>query len=357
MMNFDRGTAWCAAFLFLAGAGLASAETLPAPAIIPGAKLVMGVRVNHTLAGISDLLPPDWQVQATSMLSSTPLAGFDPFTNLDEVVISSTGEGTTPPALAWLRGQFPVSELAEKAIMTSRGVPLIRVGPNGGAIAFPDATTAIAGEETLVRAALDRMGNPGGELDEQAARLRSKYDVWGFATKLDNAGLPDSAADTIKALDGIQFGASFSDGLDASIRLDVHSSEDMAKLTTAIVFLETMMKAQSTGKSTAIQMHSDGRSIQIGIVVPREEWKKALLTQREAVTRAVMSQLHGPGLPPSTVSMLSPKRPAKQEPTFTEAPTPAYVPPPPPQPKVKPVTKIYSDDDGGSVIVTLPGHK
>ncbi len=360
MTDFDRSNAPWAAILVLACAGMVPAETLPAPAILPGAKVVIGFRVNGVLDGISDLLPPDWRAHATSVLSSTPLAGFDPFRDLEEVVISSTGEGAAPPALVWLRGHFPVSELAETAILTDRGVPLLRGGPNGGAIAFPDTTTALAGEEAQVRAALDRIANaapPAGDLAERAAEMRAKYDVWGFGTRPEKAGLPDAAAEAIKPLDGLQFGASFGDGLEASFRLDVHSAQDMAKLTMAVELLETMLKAQPATKSAQFQVNAEGKTIRIGIAIPRQEWKQALAAQRERVTRAVLAQIHGPGLPPSTMSMLSPKRPAVQAPLAAriEA-SPAYVPPVP-QPVVKPMTKIENAEDGGTVIVTLPGHK
>jgi hypothetical protein len=125
----------------------------------------------------------------------------------------------------------------------------------------------------------------------------------------------------------------------------------------AVELLETMLKAQPATKSAQFQVNAEGKTIRIGIAIPRQEWKQALAAQRERVTRAVLAQIHGPGLPPSTMSMLSPKRPAVQAPLAAriEA-SPAYVPPVP-QPVVKPMTKIENAEDGGTVIVTLPGHK
>jgi hypothetical protein len=346
MTDFDRGKACRAAFLMLACVGLAPAQTLPVPAILPDAKLVLGLRVNRALDGISDLLPPDWRAQAALALSSTPLTGFDPSRDLDEVVISSTGEGATPPALLWLRGRFPVSELAEMATLTDRGVPLLRAGPGGGAIAFPDVNTAVAGEEALVRAALERFAKAvpaTGGLAERVAELRAKYDVWGFGTRPETAALPKSAAEAIKSLDSGQFGASFRDGFEASFRFDVRSAQDTAKLTMAAELLETMLRSQPVTKSSQFQVKSEGQSIRIEIAIPRQEWKQALAGQREAVTKALSEQLHGPGLPPSTLNMLAPKR------------VPAHLPPVP-QPVLKPVTRILDAEDGATVIVTLPGH-
>jgi hypothetical protein len=359
MMDFERPIRHWAAFLFLTVAGLAPAATLPAPAILPNAKLVVGLRVNGVLNGISDLLPPDWRTHAAASLSAMPLAGFDPFRDLDEVVISSTGEGANPPTLIWLRGHFPVSELAEHATLTSRGVPLLRVGangPNAGAIAFPDVTTALAGDEDQVRAALDRMSNPGPlpeDLIERAAELRAKYDVWGFGTRIEKASLPDSAAEAIKPLDAVQFGASLTDGLDASIRLDVHSTADMAKLAMAIQLIETMLKTQPATKSAKLDLKTEGTTIRIGITIPRDEWKKALAGQRDAVTKAMLAQIHGPGLPSSTMRLVTPKPPAIPGPIVVRQ----WAPPAPPEPPAKPVTKIANSEDGATVIVTLPGRK
>jgi hypothetical protein len=346
MTNFDHGRACRAAFFMLAWAGLAPAQTLPAPAILPDAKVVMGLRVNRALDGISDLLPPDWRAQAALALSSTPLTGFDPSRDLDEVVISSTGEGATPPALVWLRGRFPVSEVAEMATLTDRGVPLLRAGLGGGAIAFPDVNTAVAGEEALVRAALERFAKAvpaTGGLAERVAELRAKYDVWGFGTRPETAALPESAAEAIKSLDGGQFGASFRDGLEASFRFDVHSVQETAKFTMAAELLETMLRSQPATKSAQFQVKSEGQSIRIKIAIPRQEWKQALAAQRETIAKALSQQLHGPGLPPATLNMLAPKRPLDHVPAV-------------PQPVLKPVTKILDAEDGATVIVTLPGH-
>ncbi|MGA2119796.1 MAG: hypothetical protein ABSH56_34260 [Bryobacteraceae bacterium] len=330
----------------LACAGSATAQSLPAPAILPDAKLVMGLHVNRALDGISDLLPPDWRAQAALALSSTPLTGFDPSRDLDEVVISSTGEGPAPPALVWLQGRFPVSELAEIATLTERGVPLLRAGPGGGAIAFPNVNTALAGEEALVRAALERFAKavpPTAGLAERVAELRAKYDVWGFGTRPETAALPESAADAIKSLDGGRFGASFRNGLEASFRFDVRSAQDTAKLTMAAELLETMLKSQPATKASQFQVKSEGKSIRIEIAIPRQEWKQALAGQREALTRALSQQLHGSALPPSTLRLEAPKRP------------PAHLPPAA-QPVVKPATRILGTEDGATVIVTLPGH-
>ena len=62
MTDFDRGKACRAAFLMLACVGLAPAQTLPVPAILPDAKLVLGLRVNRALDGISP--PPAARIAA-----------------------------------------------------------------------------------------------------------------------------------------------------------------------------------------------------------------------------------------------------------------------------------------------------
>jgi hypothetical protein len=236
---------------------------------------------------------------------------------------------------------------------------MIRAGPDREVIAFPDVNTALAGDEAEVRAALDRIANPGPlpeDLIERAAELRAKYDVWGFGTKPETAGLPESAAEAIKPLDAVQFGASLGDGLEASVRLDVHSAKDMANLTMAIQLVESMIKAQPATQSAKLDLKTEGNTIRIGIAIPKEEWKQALAGQRDQVTRAVLAQIHGPGLPPSTMRLVTPKPPAIQATAAKMEAAPASVPPVP-EPVVKPMTKIASAEDGSTVIVTLPGHK
>src|ERR1700681_3547186 len=126
-MKYSALTLLLAASAFAAESGL--------PDFLPSAtKVMFGVQVRRILnspltqgthpaaaAGAWSAAGPmgaDWQ-------KIVSLAGFDPFKDIDELLIASTGEGETPPMLVIARGNFNVERFAANA-SEYHAVPVLR---------------------------------------------------------------------------------------------------------------------------------------------------------------------------------------------------------------------------------------
>jgi hypothetical protein len=121
--------------------------------------VVIGLRVRNLIDALAAQgIGKEAQTQVSNLLAQTPLAGFDPFHDVDEILLASTGEGQNPPSLVVMTGRF------DAAAFTSQGKrdgdAIIVEGRKGAtqATALVDANTMLIGDLALVRAALDRGG-------------------------------------------------------------------------------------------------------------------------------------------------------------------------------------------------------
>jgi hypothetical protein len=271
----------------------------------PDTKVVLGIQVRTIASALAQNLGQE-------LLAQTRFAGFDPLKDLDEVIVMTNGNAENPPVLALLRGRFNLERM-ERGANRYAGVPIIQ-GPalGQGVMALLDASTALAGEPALVRAAIDRRQNGvQGTVTwgDQIEALRGKYVVWGIGESLES-------------VDRFQFGAEFEDGLNLTAELRVASPAEMEKLTAGLRMMEAMARAGEQQPGAAkFEMNTEGGTLRLALKVPTEELKKAFQAQRGTLEAAMKSRL----------PMLG--KPAPVE------------------------TKIISNGDGETQFVTLPGAR
>ena len=161
------------------GADFALQDYLP-----PDTKVVMGLRVRALTE--SSLFQETGTQQRKTLTESwtklTAVTGFDPLRDIDEVLLTSPADRENAPALVVLRGRFNLDRLGAGAELY-HGVAIQGGGKKGsGVLALLDATTALAGEAPVVKAAIDRRGQPvayDGALVARVASLRERFDLWG----------------------------------------------------------------------------------------------------------------------------------------------------------------------------------
>jgi len=301
----------------------ATASDTVLPDYLPsGTKVVFGIRMRSIVNLLqSQSFPAEWRTAASQLTAQTPLAGFDPLKDLDEVLIVSTGEGDPPPVLMVLWGRFDVDRFAAGAT-AYHGVPILEDARKSGGIAILDPSTAIAGDVPLVRAAIDRRGSGAGIAASLAARiepLRSRYSIWGIG---DLPGHPP-------AVDQFEFGAELADGLELTAKIHVPTHEDAEKMASSIALAEGMLKGgQASSNGTKVEMHTEDGWLNLSIAIPREALNKAIQDQHAALQSAVMSRFG------ASTAAQAPQKPA-----------------PPPTGKV--VTNAHGD----TLVVTLPGRR
>ena len=310
----------------------AGASDTALPDYLPSAtKVVFGIRMRSIVDLLqSQSFAAEWRTAGSQLTAQTPLAGFDPLKDLDEVLIVSTGEGDPPPVLLVLWGRFDVDRFAAGAT-SYHGVPILEDAKKSGGIAILDASTAIAGDVPLVRAAIDRRGSGAGIAASLAARiepLRSRYSIWGIGDRPEHpparAGQPDAA----DAVDQFEFGAELADGLELTAKIHVRTHEDAEKMASSIALAEGMLKGgQASANGTKVEMHTEDGWLNLSIAIPREALNKAIQDQRGALQSAVMSRLG--------VQIASP----------------------PKKPAPPPGGKVVTNSHGDTLVVTLPGKR
>lgn len=320
--------------LILAACAVAADSPLPG-CFPPDTHVVVGVRLHNLI----DALPApgagaELSRRAAELVSHTPLAGFNPVTDIDELFLASNGKGETPSVLVVARGTFHMEQLAAGA-KRYHGVPVIESGqPAGGVIALLDASTAIAGDLATVRAAIDRRGSPTRLAPTLAARiaaLRSHCQVWGIGDLPEHDPAAARRPDGFGSLDRFEFGAALHEGLKMAAEIHVASPQDAEKIAATVRLLETVMKARQPSAAGGFAMHAGNGTIKLSLVVSEDEVKKAIEAQRAAVEAGLLSQLSSPW--PRSASPAPAARPAPRG------------------------TQIVTNATGDTVSVTLPGKR
>jgi hypothetical protein len=185
-----------AGFLIAVGAACGADPQLMNLAM-PDAKVLAGV--NVTTAKTSPL----GQFVFTQMQSSVPqlqnaitATGFDPFTDVTEVLVAGTADPAKPVWLVLMDGNFKVSQIVTALqgqagqggkVQTYAGATLISFAPPNSkskitpALAFIGTGIALAGDAPTVEAALDRANGSNSvdpALAARAAALGLQGDAW-----------------------------------------------------------------------------------------------------------------------------------------------------------------------------------
>lgn len=276
------------AILLLALVPALRAETAPAALLLPGTKVVMGIAVN---AIAQSPLTKSALAQATAMrpevgaewMKLGSAAGFDPFRDLDEVLIGSTATGQNAPTIVVLRGRFKPKEidrLSPANVRTSyKGVQLLGGGKGSTSVlALLDASTALAGDARSVRAVIDRGGAVGdAALTARIEAMRSAYDIWAFGEPGAGFAAKAQGPKELESIDSFQFGMRLRDALDINGEVHARTPEDAAKLQASLGMLQMMMSAQMPKDSPVkldVGMHEG--TLKLSLHVPQEELQKTM---------------------------------------------------------------------------------
>jgi hypothetical protein len=292
-----------------------------------GTKVVFGINVRKVAASPlaqAGLTQAKAQVQAQAAaadwLKIASLAGFDPLRDIDEVLLATNGEGPNPPSLIVATGRFDVARLAQGA-RRYLDVPLLGGdNPTDAVVALLNPSTALAGDRPTVLATLDHLGN-GAQIDpalaQRIAAARARYDIWGLGDRPEGFVAPAPQASGLESIDRFQFGVSLSHGLELGAEVHARSPKDAEQIGAMLGMLQAMVKAkQPTAGSAKFDVHAEDGTFQLAMTIPEAELLKAVRMQTGAPTQAVAAN------------------PAKPTP-------PAMV----------------FDNDGNTVILTLPGGK
>jgi len=267
---------------------------------MPDAQAMAGVNLEQVrLSPFGQfMLAQSAAMQEAGLQKMIENTGFDPRRDLREILVASNGTGIGTQSLILGRGTFDVSKIAAAAqadgetIETYKGVSIIEKSKQE-ALAFLDSTVAIMGEQTAVRAAIDRKSAPtaiGSALAVQVNQLSTTEDVWfvSVAPLAQLAGNAMAAAGPLamyskvqQASGGIKFGASVAITLQTVSQTD----QDAAALAAVLKALPGMAQlAGAKGEMAAaaamlqsLSVTTDGKTTTISLSVPETQIEQMIL--------------------------------------------------------------------------------
>src|SRR5215472_13591647 len=124
--------------VLLAAAGTVRAAGAPVSRLLPPkTALVFGIRVRPVLDALeAQGVLKEVRQQTAGLLPPAMLSGFDPFKDVDEILLASTGAGQDAPALAVVIGHFHPEKRG--VVEASKGSKQV--------LAFLDDSTLLAGD-------------------------------------------------------------------------------------------------------------------------------------------------------------------------------------------------------------------
>jgi hypothetical protein len=223
--------------------------------------------------------------------------------DLDSIVIAAPASGLAkgnakPPMLFVMSGHFKQDELLRltksqlKNSETYRAVELL-IPPDDSSkdsrIAFLDGTTILGGDNSEVRAAIDRLKNghltavKGGILDG-IADLRSNNALW-MTVEIPESALKDAnpmAAQMFAGVKGAELGMSFDRGLGLLLNIRTISTDAAATVAQSLQGLIAMgAMSQSDSPDTAelikkLQVKSEATRVSVGLALNQGDLDKMI---------------------------------------------------------------------------------
>ena len=300
----------------LAGIAMA-AEPVPADLLPPGTKVLVGISVRSLIdSPLLKILGGDAAKMTASFTAAGPLAGLDPARDLDSIFFASTGQGEDAPALIVVRGRFHPEQTA--GAKTYKNVPVFNAPTNQkGTFAILDTGTAIAGTRKEVLAAIDRRGGASSispAIADKVASLSASYDFWGVGEMPGGFRTSPPASKSLDSIDRFEFGASLRQDLQVHGKLHLRTPQQAQEMAMSLKMIEGMMKARTSAGGTQFDLRAEDGTLELTLLIPEAELKKALAAQKEALAGAVRSRLGvTPTEPPANPVSHTPNKPAVVE--------------------------------------------
>jgi hypothetical protein len=281
--------------------------------VMPGAKVLAGVNVtNARISPLGLFLISRVQAENKGIQALVTATGFNPLTDVTEVLAAPAGDPASPGGLLLLRGSFKVDQIAAAIaahqsagveVQNRAGATLVTFGGAdgkvGSALAFVSDSIAVAGDAPTVLAALDRSSGSNA-IDPQLAvkvnALSGNDDAWVVSAAPLAALLPAGAgvqggpAQALQMLNSVQsFSAAMK--LDSNVTLAgeiVASDAKNAQALSDVVRLVVSLAAMNAGKDPVLaqalqllqklQVTTDGSNVDLALTIPESSIEQFINT-------------------------------------------------------------------------------
>ncbi|MBZ2176654.1 MAG: hypothetical protein ACK58M_05290 [Acidobacteriota bacterium] len=276
--------------------------------VMPEAKVIAGMDVARAKSSpFGQLFMKNMNLRDEDLARFLALTGFDPARDVTEVVIASVDTNTSAGAnsLLLVRGNFDGGRLRAALVRNGlsvlqvvTGVEMLAKKGEKSAVAFVDASLAVAGDAAAVKAALERraggMGLPAATY-AKAQDMSRENDVW-MVTSLPVSQLaekmPENApgqlngmmkGDMFRSVEqasmGVKFAATM---LHLTMEAAVRSDKDATAMADVARFLAGMVqlnrdKPEVAGLASAfdsMKLTTQARNVRLTMSMPQAEIEK-----------------------------------------------------------------------------------
>jgi hypothetical protein len=157
--------------------------------VMPDAKVLAGINVDHAkTTPFGQYVLSQIQSQDPHLQQISAESGFDPTRNVRELLLASDGAPQTGLVLA--RGTFDAQRIQTAGrggggvTESYKGITVLEDPKHTQAVAFLDATLAVAGDLASVKGAIDRqsLAAPPHAFSGQVDQWSDAYDAWALTT-------------------------------------------------------------------------------------------------------------------------------------------------------------------------------
>jgi len=279
--------------------------------VMPDSQVVAGLQVTQAKSSLfGQYVLSHLSVNDTKLEQFTSQTGFDPRQDVSEIVIASNWKANTPDN-RWLvlaDGKFNVAKITAAALANG-GVSSVYQGVNlvthaaasssqvPSAIAFLNTTTALAGDITSVKAAIDRKQSNApsdGNVFNKAQQASANNDFW-FVTLVPlsnfSGAIPDPnlsgamQGNLFAAINEVSGGVRFGDTVNISAEAVTRSEKDAQALVDVVKFFAGLVQLNKQNNPAAgqvatlldtLQASVSGNTTTISLAIPEQQIEQLL---------------------------------------------------------------------------------
>jgi hypothetical protein len=311
------------AVLFALPLGAFAADPALLQMVMPDSQVVAGLQVTQAKGSLfGQYVLSHLSLNDTKLQEFTAETGFDPTQDVSEIVIASNWKPNTS-ANRWLvlaDGTFNVSKITTAA-QTNGGVPSTYKGVNlvthaassssqvTTAFAFLGTSTALAGDITSVKAAIDRKQSntaADGNVFTKAQQVSATNDFW-FVTLVPLSNFTGAIHDSnlsgamqgnlLAAIDQASGGIRFGDTVTISAEAVTRSEKDAQALVDVVKFFSGLIQLNKQNNATAgqvatlldtLQTSTAGNTTTISLAIPEQQLEQLLTSGQSHTGKAAL---------------------------------------------------------------------
>jgi len=301
-MNMNVPILNAAALAALCAGLLPAADSQLVNLVMPDAKVLAGVNVDQAKTSPFGLyMLSQIQAQGAQHLQQvTALTGFDPTRDVHELLIASNGMPGGHSGLILARGNFDADKIQSAALagggstITYNGQTVILDPKQANAVAFLDASLAVAGDVASVKSAIDRHTTPApisADLAALVSQWSTTEDAWGIAaTPLSalkppaNTTNPQGAAiqNAFQSIQQAAGGVKFGDPIVFTGQAQADTAANANAMASVLQFLVSMAQMQAQQKNPqlaavlpSLSVTASANLVNLSLNVPESQAEQA----------------------------------------------------------------------------------